>query len=207
MPASLPDNPVYCFCPHSHDDGEPPQIRILVEGLAFAIPTALVALSAADGLVLCDRLNRALGLDRNAWTALAGRCLRASAGRVAWRHAALKSPGIAAAPPVRRGRSATGHPFRLGSPRSRKFAAGREAERCMRRASARWKRGRRAPSLPGAPWGDTTMFAFDTDYDVITPAGGELLAELGLDTASVRDALADDRARRCPDREAPADKS
>ena len=50
------------------------------------------------------------------------------------------------------------------------------------------------------------MFAFDTDYDVITPAGGELLAELGLDTASVQDALADDRARRCPDREAPADR-
>jgi len=50
------------------------------------------------------------------------------------------------------------------------------------------------------------MFAFDTDTDVLTPAGGELLELLGLDTASVRDALADDRARRCPDREAPADK-
>ena len=50
------------------------------------------------------------------------------------------------------------------------------------------------------------MFAFDTDHDVITPAGGELLAELGLDAASVQDALADDRARRCPDREAPADR-
>ena len=50
------------------------------------------------------------------------------------------------------------------------------------------------------------MFAFDTDYDVITPTAGELLADLGLDTASVRDALADDRARRCPDREAPTDR-
>ena len=49
------------------------------------------------------------------------------------------------------------------------------------------------------------MFAFDTDYDVITPSGGELLELLGLDAASVRDALTDDRARRCPDREAPAD--
>ena len=58
----------------------------------------------------------------------------------------------------------------------------------------------------GRGTGDPTMFAFDTDTDVITPAGGELLAELGLDTASVRDALADDRARRCPDREAPADR-
>ena len=44
--------------------------------------------------------------------------------------------------------------------------------------------------------GDPTMFAFDTDYDVITPAGGELRADLGLDTASVRDALGDDLARR-----------
>ena len=58
----------------------------------------------------------------------------------------------------------------------------------------------------GAVQETSTMFAFDTDYDVITPAGGELLAELGLDTASVRDALADDLARRCPDREAPADR-
>ena len=50
------------------------------------------------------------------------------------------------------------------------------------------------------------MFAFDTDYDPVTPSGSDLLQELGLDTRSVRDALADDRARRCPDREAPADR-
>ena len=66
MPASLPGNPLYCFAPMSDADGEPPQIRILIEGLAFAIPTALVALSHVDGLVLADRLNRALGLDRDA---------------------------------------------------------------------------------------------------------------------------------------------
>ena len=80
MPASLPDNPLYCFVPMSDADGEPPQIRILVEGLGFAIPTALVALTAADGLMLADRLNTALGLDRDAWTARAERCLRAGAG-------------------------------------------------------------------------------------------------------------------------------
>ncbi len=51
------------------------------------------------------------------------------------------------------------------------------------------------------------MFDFDTDHDVITPSGGALLAEIGLDPRTVRDALADDRARRCPDREAPADTS
>ena len=48
---------------------------------------------------------------------------------------------------------------------------------------------------------------FDPDYDPIAPAGSDLLAELGFDPRSVREALADDRARRCPDREAPADKS
>ena len=45
------------------------------------------------------------------------------------------------------------------------------------------------------------MFDFSSDYDPVTPTAGELIAELGLDTASVRDALVEDRARRCPDRE------
>ena len=78
MTACIPDDPIYCFCPVSDADGEPPQIRILVEGLPFAVPTALVALSQADGLAVCDRMNRALGLDRAAWTALAVRCLHAA---------------------------------------------------------------------------------------------------------------------------------
>ena len=80
MTACLPDDPTYCFCPAAEADGEPPQIRILVEGFAFAIPAALVALDQVDGLAVCDSLNRALGLDRAAWTALAARCLRAGAG-------------------------------------------------------------------------------------------------------------------------------
>ena len=77
MTACIPDEPVYCFAPVTDTDGEPPQIRILVEGLAFAIPTALVCLDRADGLAVCDSLNRALGLDRASWIALAARCLRA----------------------------------------------------------------------------------------------------------------------------------
>ena len=81
MTACLPDNPAYCFFPHADDDAEPPQIRILVEGFAFAIPTALVALDRADGLAVCDSLNRPLGhRDRDSWTAFAARCLRAGAG-------------------------------------------------------------------------------------------------------------------------------
>ena len=51
------------------------------------------------------------------------------------------------------------------------------------------------------------MFAFDTDYDPVGAAADAFLAEIGLDARSVRDALADDLARRCPDREAPADRS
>ncbi len=78
MTACIPDEPTYCFAPLADAEGEPPQIRILVHGLAFAIPTAMVALSQADGMTVCDRMNRALGLDRAAWTALAARCLRAA---------------------------------------------------------------------------------------------------------------------------------
>jgi len=44
------------------------------------------------------------------------------------------------------------------------------------------------------------MYSFD--HDPMTPAGGALIAELGLDPRAVRDALADDCNRRCPDRPA-----
>ncbi|MCY3752862.1 MAG: hypothetical protein OXG99_02085 [Alphaproteobacteria bacterium] len=80
MTACIPDEPTYCFCPLADEEGEPPQIRILIEGLNFAVPTALVCLDRADGFAVCDSLNRALGLDRDSWTALAARCLRAGAG-------------------------------------------------------------------------------------------------------------------------------
>ena len=46
---------------------------------------------------------------------------------------------------------------------------------------------------------------FDSDFDPVTPAGGDLLQQLGLDLRAVRDSLAEDLARRCPDQEAPAD--
>ena len=45
------------------------------------------------------------------------------------------------------------------------------------------------------------MFAPDTDYDPIAPATGRLLAEIGIDIDAVRETLADDLARHCPDRE------
>ncbi len=45
------------------------------------------------------------------------------------------------------------------------------------------------------------MFATDTDYDPIPAATGQLLSDLGIDVSAVRETLADDLARQCPDRE------
>ena len=42
------------------------------------------------------------------------------------------------------------------------------------------------------------MQLFDNDSDSIPADTGDLLTELGLDSGSVLDALADDRARSCP---------
>ena len=78
MTACIPDDPAYCFAPVADVDAELPQIRILVEGLPFTVPTALICLNVEDGFALADKLNRRLGLDRAAWTALAVRCLRAA---------------------------------------------------------------------------------------------------------------------------------
>ena len=47
------------------------------------------------------------------------------------------------------------------------------------------------------------MFAPDTDYDPIPVATGRLLAEIGIDADAVRESIADDLARHCPDREVP----
>ena len=62
-------------------------------------------------------------------------------------------------------------------------------------------------ALPGAATEqETATMFFDSDFDPVTPTAGELPAEIGLDTRAVRDTLADDWARRCPDRETPADR-
>ena len=52
------------------------QIRIFVDGMAVAIPTALVVLTGDEAMEVADRLNARLGLDRAAWSALAAKCLR-----------------------------------------------------------------------------------------------------------------------------------
>ena len=51
------------------------------------------------------------------------------------------------------------------------------------------------------------MFDLCSDYDPPIPSNGELLAVIGLDNRAIRDALADDRVRRCSDHEVPADRS
>ena len=45
------------------------------------------------------------------------------------------------------------------------------------------------------------MFVPDIEYDPIPAASGHLLAEIGIDADAVRETLADDQTRRCPDQE------
>lgn len=42
------------------------------------------------------------------------------------------------------------------------------------------------------------MQLFENDSDCLSADTGNLLADLGLDAGSIREALADDRARSCP---------
>ena len=70
--STLPDDPVYAFCPAYEPSGQPQQIRIVFRDLPGYVPTALVALTLDDAERLCDKLNKRLGLDRAAWTTLAG---------------------------------------------------------------------------------------------------------------------------------------
>ena len=77
---TLPDNPNFCFCPAYDVEADVQQIRIVIEGLTGHVPTALIALHLADALRICDKLNRRLGLDREAWTALAAASMREEDG-------------------------------------------------------------------------------------------------------------------------------
>ena len=75
-PQTLPDEPNFCFCPAYDVETDVQQIRIVIEGLAGHVPTALIALDLDDALSICDKLNRRLGLDREAWTAMAAVSMR-----------------------------------------------------------------------------------------------------------------------------------
>ena len=77
---TLPENPNFCCAPVEDTEAEVHQIRIFVEDMAFAIPTALVVLTGDEAMRVADRLNARLGFDRAGWTALAAKCLRDGAG-------------------------------------------------------------------------------------------------------------------------------
>ena len=74
---TLPDEPNFCFTPAYDVETEVQQIRIVIEGLAGHVPTALISLNLEDALVICDKLNRRLGYDREAWTAMVAASMRA----------------------------------------------------------------------------------------------------------------------------------
>ena len=77
---TLPDEPNYCFVPAYDVETDVQQIRIVIEGLSGHVPTALIALDLDDALSICDKLNRRLGYDREAWTAMAAASMRAEDG-------------------------------------------------------------------------------------------------------------------------------
>ncbi len=74
--STLPDNPVFAFCPEYAPPDSPQQIRIVFESIPGYVPTALVALTLIDAERLCSQLNARLGLDRDAWMALAAQAMR-----------------------------------------------------------------------------------------------------------------------------------
>ena len=74
---TLPDEPNFCFVPAYDVETEVQQIRIVIEELAGHVPTALVTLTLDDALKICDKLNRRLGYDRDAWTAMAAASMHA----------------------------------------------------------------------------------------------------------------------------------
>ena len=72
---TLPRNLDYAFCPAYGPGDEPQEIRLVIDGMSGSIPTALVALTLEDAQRFCDRLNARLGMDREAWSALAARAM------------------------------------------------------------------------------------------------------------------------------------
>ena len=77
---TLPDEPNFCFVQAYDVETDVQQIRIVIEGLSGHVPTALIALDLDDALSICDKLNRRLGYDREAWTAMAAASMRAEDG-------------------------------------------------------------------------------------------------------------------------------
>ena len=77
--STLPDNPIFAFCPEYAPPDRPQQIRIVFQDVPGYVPTALVALSLQDAERLCNQLNSRPGLDRDAWMKLAAKAMRDTA--------------------------------------------------------------------------------------------------------------------------------
>ena len=71
----LAEDCVFAFCPAYEPSDEPQPIRIVFDGMPGFITTTLVALTLDDAERLCTRLNARLGLDRDAWWAIAARSM------------------------------------------------------------------------------------------------------------------------------------
>lgn len=84
---ALPDDVDFVFFVEELPDEEGVhRIAIAAEGMSASIPTAMITLGTDDALQMCDRLNRRLGHDRDAWVAFAARCLRSPATGPGTRH-------------------------------------------------------------------------------------------------------------------------
>ena len=77
---TLPDEPNFCFVPAYDVETDVLQIRIVIEGLAGHVSTALIALDLDDALSISDKLNHKLGYDWEAWTAMAAASMHAEDG-------------------------------------------------------------------------------------------------------------------------------
>ena len=71
----LPETLVYAFCPSYAPAGEAQQIYIVFQGTPGYIATEIGAPDLDQAKDLCDRLNRALGHDREAWQRIAAQSL------------------------------------------------------------------------------------------------------------------------------------
>ena len=74
---TFPDEPNFCFVPAYDVETDAQQIRIVIERLAGHVPTALISLNLEDELSIYDKLDRRLGYDRAAWTAVAAASMQA----------------------------------------------------------------------------------------------------------------------------------
>ena len=191
MTACISGNPAYCVYPAAGENGKPPQIRILVEGPAFAIPAMPVVLDRDQGLDMCDRLNRRLGRrDRAAWTVFAARCLRAAASTVNGGTLHRPAPDAVAVCFTGCGRGVTAPVYArvrpgVGEELSRGERLGGPEELFLR------------PD-PRAQPQEKKMYDFDHDTGTVT--GRQMLAEIGIDPRTVREVNEDDRMIRCPER-------